>query len=429
MNSHQKLAILCQFTKFIILVLLTIVSILISKEVWDQYKSKATSFKQTEKEITAEESVTVVPSFWPLKNMNYSDDVPYQAREQWQLNSDFNLTFGVAEYVSIREKLELKNTNANYSIKHGSVGEVKFEKLISKWGDRYKISANLIHVKEPYHLFLKIEISKDIPDDGIPDVNVWFSSEKNSFGVLLTEWLDGEYFLLDKVKGFNALFFQPQKVIKLKSEKCQNSSYYECLSSKLEKENFSHCPIRCAAISLPMNTFPLCETLEEFKCSFGILTKLQNENSLSKCKPSCNAINMRQTTIYKENQEGSNAKRDVFVMYRFQNTNMKVEEEYLVQDFVGMLGSIGGTLGMCIGFSFVGFLFSILEHLQGFIKSFLCSKPNTIQMTDQKIIKVENKIEDMKTIKISLCDLNTRMQLLEEEMSKGKLTSKPNQTL
>ena len=62
MNSHQKLAILSQFTKFIILVLLTIVSILISKEVWDQYKSKATSFKQTEKEITAEESVTVLAS-------------------------------------------------------------------------------------------------------------------------------------------------------------------------------------------------------------------------------------------------------------------------------------------------------------------------------------------------------------------------------
>ena len=393
------------------MVLLTLVAILISKEVWDQYKSKATSFKQTEKEITAEESVTVVLSFWPLKNTNYSADVPYQAREQWQLNSDFNLSFGVAEYDSIREKLELTNTNANYSIKHSSVGEVKFEKLISKWGDRYKISANWINVKQPYNAFLKIDFSQDIPEDQIPDTNMFFSSEENSYGVLLSDWLDGDYVLLDKVKGFNALFFQPQKVIKLNSEKCQNSGYYECLWSKLEREDYSLCPRRCAAISTPSKKVPICKTLEEFKCSYGIVTKLQNEDS-SKCKPSCNIINMKQNTIYKENQEGPNAKWNVFVIYSFQNTNMKVEEEYLVQDFVGMLGSIGGTLGMCIGFSFVGLLFSILEHFQRFFQRF----SNTIPKPDHKIIKVENKIEDTKTFNESLCELNTRMQRLEEQM-------------
>ena len=146
------------------------------------------------------------------------------------------------------------------------------------------------------------------------------------------------------------------------------------------------------------------------------MTKVQNDNSSSKCKPSCNVINMKQTAIYQEDQDDANAKRNVFVIYRFQNTNMKVEEEYLVQDFVGMLGSIGGTLGMCIGFSFVGLSFSIIEHLQGFILSFFCSKPNTIQMTDHKIIKVENKIEDVKTTNESLCELNSRIQRLEEQM-------------
>ena len=31
---------------------------------------------------------------------------------------------------------------------------------------------------------------------------------------------------------------------------------------------------------------------------------------------------------------------------------MDVKEEYLILDFVAMVGSVGGTLGMCIGFSF-----------------------------------------------------------------------------
>ena len=78
---------------------------MISIEVLDQYQSKATSFKQSEKYITEKETVTVVVSLWPLKSTNYSGEVPYQVREQWQLNSDFNLSFGVAEYKSIREKI------------------------------------------------------------------------------------------------------------------------------------------------------------------------------------------------------------------------------------------------------------------------------------------------------------------------------------
>ena len=31
---------------------------------------------------------------------------------------------------------------------------------------------------------------------------------------------------------------------------------------------------------------------------------------------------------------------------------IEVNEEYLILDLVGFIGSIGGTLGLCIGFSF-----------------------------------------------------------------------------
>ena len=31
-----------------------------------------------------------------------------------------------------------------------------------------------------------------------------------------------------------------------------------------------------------------------------------------------------------------------------------VYEEYLIYDHVELIGSVGGTLGMCIGFSFTG---------------------------------------------------------------------------
>ena len=39
---------------------------------------------------------------------------------------------------------------------------------------------------------------------------------------------------------------------------------------------------------------------------------------------------------------------------------------YLINDFVKMLGSIGGTLGMCIGFSFLGVTTILLQFLERF---------------------------------------------------------------
>ena len=42
---------------------------------------------------------------------------------------------------------------------------------------------------------------------------------------------------------------------------------------------------------------------------------------------------------------------------------MLVFEEYLVFDAFGMIGSVGGALGLCIGFSFSGVIASIVEFI------------------------------------------------------------------
>ena len=159
------------------MILLSVVSILISKEVWEQYQSKATSFKQSEKDITKAESIDAVFSLWPLKNMNYPANVPYQAYEQWKLDSDFKPTFGVSEWKTVIESVKLTESKANLRIDHSSIGTIHFEKLITKWGDCYKVSADLVNVKEPTQVFLQIEFSKDIEKDKIPDVIMVFYPE------------------------------------------------------------------------------------------------------------------------------------------------------------------------------------------------------------------------------------------------------------
>ena len=42
----------------------------------------------------------------------------------------------------------------------------------------------------------------------------------------------------------------------------------------------------------------------------------------------------------------------------------KIQQEYLIYNMAGMIGSVGGTLGMCIGFSFSGVTTNLLEYIQ-----------------------------------------------------------------
>ena len=52
------------------------------------------------------------------------------------------------------------------------------------------------------------------------------------------------------------------------------------------------------------------------------------------------------------------------IEYKFMPPQLKtVYKEYLIFDMVGMIGSVGGTLGMCIGFSFSGIISTIFSFI------------------------------------------------------------------
>ena len=90
---------------------------------------------------------------------------------------------------------------------------------------------------------------------------------------------------------------------------------------------------------------------------------------------------------------------------------MKIEEEFLIHDFVGMLGSIGGTLGLFIGFSFLGGVSFVLIQTQSLLNHFVTEtletnkksevidvKPfiNPDTLEDQGELDI-NKVKDNKT--------------------------------
>ena len=97
-----------------ITIILTILAIYLSEEIWVKYAAKDTSFTQSDTEVTEFESPTLVFGFWPLKNTNYSKEVPFMVYEQHELGKDFKVSFGIDEGYNIVEEINL--TSNGFSV-------------------------------------------------------------------------------------------------------------------------------------------------------------------------------------------------------------------------------------------------------------------------------------------------------------------------
>ena len=88
-----------------------------------------------------------------------------------------------------------------------------------------------------------------------------------------------------------------------------------------------------------------------------------------KCKHSCNILQYSGFETQRENSV-STSQPELYdycgFTYHFGNADnkMKAFHEYLIYDSMGMIGSVGGTFGMFIGFSMTGVISSII----GFFK-------------------------------------------------------------
>lgn len=367
MKSREIISAIFQIALIITTVILCTLSLLLSKEVWEKYTLKATSFSKSDVPISPADTVAVLFGFWPLKNMNYSKEVPYQSYEQLEIGKDFNVTYGLIDYRTIIESVDLTESGTSQEMKHNQMSEVKFEKLTTRFGYYYRIKSDVTQVRPPHLAFFQLHINQNIPDENLPNIEVILQSEVSSYGVTMWDWKDGDRVSEAKLRGYNVLRVKPHQVNDLKLSGCQEKPYYQCFEEKLLAQDFSNCPRKCSSVTSFNNLMPLCETLEEFSCAHEKAKEIQVNNS--DCKKPCSKTNF---LVHKSNynEEATDGKRNIIFTYEMPVQEMIVEQKYLIYDFGSMLGSIGGTLGMFIGFSFLGSFSTLMGWLQRLVEYF-----------------------------------------------------------
>ena len=100
----------------------------------------------------------------------------------------------------------------------------------------------------------------------------------------------------------------------------------------------------------------------------------------------------------------------------------KVNEEYLIFDAVAMISAIGGTLGLCIGFSFMDFA-AVLGRSMWMVKNF-CKKKQSMKRSIVSVKPTLKKLNDREPDGLAYSNAQFELQVakqmsnLEEEIQR-----------
>ena len=259
-------------------------------------------------------------------------------------------------------------------------------KITARWNGNEEINFNGFRVELAFKFF---NDSGSSPGQG----EVLFSSDENSFGLAKGVWFDGEVdcFPIVYSGGFFKII-EVSEYLHLKSL-CSHS-YYHCLADRLSNFDFTRAKINysgtqcnfeklCAPVSLPYNRsqIPICSTDRDQACFGKILGDLILDQE-KYCQKSCRVENFKTLRSKKWvtlddydkwNWTGWIQRRSFLLGYEFDlasvNTNRRsikpfktVHSEYLIMNGMSLVGNIGGTLGMFIGFSLIGATDWFFDH-------------------------------------------------------------------
>ena len=186
---RNRILIPCEAIFFLILFL---ISIPFLSQIFNQFFSESSTFKQSEEPIKEFPTITIC--------------TPYTS---FKYGVDLNISMGMHGYEQFIEEGEYEYSwkeNDNFV---DNINLEKFQSLIVA-GFCYKITKNItydiVHMDDGYNS-ITLAFNESIAHDELPDVDIFLTSEKNSPGVLKYEWMDGDELHLKIPKVCQKLLF------------------------------------------------------------------------------------------------------------------------------------------------------------------------------------------------------------------------------
>ena len=215
---------------------------------------------------------------------------------------------------------------------------------------------------------------------------LYISSEANSFGLLGERYYDGTFYsissLFNRIQGVQINGVTEHINI---DSTCSKESYYECLTRRFLKTDFdkffrsyttitgSNCTFVdiCTPFTLPSSggkIIPVCKTEQDRLCFGRVISHLRS-NQEQYCMRSCNMKNFRGSSLAfsKKRNPYCDEEKCHAIVFKFgfswkgallngrsDKLLKRVMREYWIVSTLSLVGTVGGTLGMFVGFSLMG---------------------------------------------------------------------------
>ena len=122
-------------------------------------------------------------------------------------------------------------------------------------------------------------------------------------------------------------------------------------------------PVRLASYAnIAKVDLKMCQTWEDEQNNFETFMNNYNGETMTSCNASC--IQHQYTGVKTSTKRSKVGPNEIFLSYIFPTNEIQVFEEYLMFGVNDLIGTIGGHSGLFIGFSFYGFISTILEYIK-----------------------------------------------------------------
>ena len=341
-KSGKRVAIIFNVIEWSLYIVFSVLAALFMRDVWDQFQAKETFMAQSLKPITKLPSLTLCLE--PKKTWSYIEEI-----------IKIRVTINGKSYKTLKENETLYRIDG-VGIK---LHQINYHCFRVKFTPGSEFDASLIQ-------YVKVDFSKNEPTS----IKATFVSEENSYGYYQNEWFDGKVFRRTILPGYrvNVVLWQNRYTYLQTDNQCSDKTFVKQLMPHLVRANFSQAPKKCsdhfmfASVKLPLCGWGGGQNLTFRNGAktviYGSYRKFIKE--IGRKRP-CHTMDYSGEIL--NNYEKYSEQTFVIELTLPELTTHYTE--HLVFDLVGMVGSVGGTLGMCIGFSFSG----ITSTLLGFIKS------------------------------------------------------------
>ena len=166
------------------------------------------------------------------------------------------------------------------------------------------------------------------------------------------------------------VFIKPEKyVFNPDRENCRQKPYYDIVLERLSEYKTTKCPKPCRRPNYWIcnndmeSLLPVCENEDENRCFDEALEMAQKDMLIKPCTKLHYKVEVSSYTLYPEAAE--------FELAFNKPPIVTVKEEYRIYDLVAMISAVGGTMGLCTGFSFRELTNILLRYIE---KAYKCIK-------------------------------------------------------